>query len=123
MNAIAFDTHASFKRLKDAGLNDAQAEAVVDVVSRTADLPDISQLATKEDLALLRADIVSVETRLDARILGAKSDIAGLESRLEAKMAGLEARLTALKGELVWWIIGTGVVVAASQTLQHIFGK
>ncbi len=137
MNAIAFDTHASFKRLKDAGLNDAQAEAVVDVVSRTADLPDISQLATKEDLALLRADMVGVETRLDARISGAKSDIAGAESRLDAKIVALDAkvvtlearivaldsRVTAMKGELVWWIIGTGVVVAVSQTLQHILGK
>ena len=123
MNAIAFDTHASFKRLKDAGLNDAQAEAVVDVVSRTADLPDISQLATKEDLALLRADMVGVETRLEARISGAKSDIAGAESRLDAKIVALDSRLTAMKGELVWWIIGTGVVVAVSQTLQHILGK
>ena len=112
MNAIAFDTHASFKRLKDAGLNDAQAEAVVEVVSGTADLPDISQLATKADLAVLKADVASVETRLEAKMTG-----------LEAKMTGLEARLTALKGELVWWIIGTGVVVAMSQTLQHILGK
>ena len=119
MNAIAFDTHASFKRLKDAGLNDAQAEAVVDVVSRTADLPDISQLATKADLAVLQADVASVETRLEAKLTGLDAKMTGLE----AKMAGLEARLTGLKGELVWWIIGTGVVVAVSQTLQHILGK
>ena len=126
MNAIAFDTHASFKRLKDAGLNDAQAEAVVDVVSRTADLPDISQLATKADLAVLQADVASVETRLEAKLTGLDAKMTGLEAKmtgLEAKMAGLEARLTGLKGELVWWIIGTGVVVAVSQTLQHILGK
>ena len=70
----------------------------MEVVSRTADLPDISQLATK-------ADVASVETRLEAQI------------------TGLDARITALKGELIWWIIGTGVVVAASQTLQHIFSR
>jgi hypothetical protein len=98
MSTITFDTHASFKRLKDAGLNEAQAEAVVEVVSKTAELPDISQLATKADLASVKADLANVETKLDARI-------------------------TALKGELIWWIIGTGAVVVTSQTLEHIFGR
>ena len=34
-------------------MEEATANAIVDVVSRTANLPDISKLATKEDIARL----------------------------------------------------------------------
>jgi hypothetical protein len=87
MNAIAFDTHAHVKRLVGSGLTEVQAEAVIDAVRQTADLPDLSHLATK-------ADLQAVELKLDGRI-------------------------NAVKGELIWWIIGS----AAVSTLAHYFIK
>lgn len=53
MTSIAFDTLGASKRLRDAGLQEGVAEAIVDVVRRTADLPDIGQLATKADIERL----------------------------------------------------------------------
>ena len=56
MNGIAFDTLAAAKALRDAGFEDRQAEAVTGVV-RHAVGADRDTLATKADLASLRADI------------------------------------------------------------------
>ena len=52
MNAASFDTLAAADRLRDAGFDDGQARAIVEV-HRTAG----EQVATKADLAELRADI------------------------------------------------------------------
>lgn len=57
MNALPFDTHEVVKELKAAGFTDAQAEAVTRVV-RDARTIDLSNLATKTDLAETKAEIL-----------------------------------------------------------------
>ena len=52
MTTYTLDTHATIKQLENAGMDSRQAEAIVEVISR-AD----AELATKSDLAVLRADI------------------------------------------------------------------
>ena len=54
--ASSFDTHAAVRGLEGAGLETGHAEAIVETMQavRTA---DIDQLATKGDLAELRADL------------------------------------------------------------------
>lgn len=52
MNASTFDTLAAADRLRDAGFDDAQTRAIVDI-HRDAG----AGVATKADLAALRADI------------------------------------------------------------------
>ncbi len=94
MNAIAFDTHAHVKRLVGAGMSETQAEAVVEAVRQTAELPDISDLATKSDLRITKAD-------------------------LQTSIADVRAEIKGVRGELIWWIIGTGVV----STVAHLFIK
>ena len=52
MTTYTLDTHATIKQLENAGMESQQAEAVVAAISR-AD----ADLATKQDLAILKADI------------------------------------------------------------------
>jgi hypothetical protein len=51
---IAFDTLGATKRLRDAGLEERAAEAIVELVQSTAQFPDISGLATKAETATSR---------------------------------------------------------------------
>lgn len=61
MTTYTLDTHATIKQLENAGMDSRQAEAVVSAISR-AD----AELATKQDLAVLKADI----WRIGASIAG-----------------------------------------------------
>ena len=76
---VAFDTLNASKRLRDAGLEERAAEAIVDIMRDTTELPDVSDLATKTELALTRAD-------LKAEIAGVRTDISALEARLSEKI-------------------------------------
>ena len=60
MATAIFDTHAFVKRLTAAGMSVEQAEILADEHAR---LPG-EQLATKQDMALLRADLVAIEQRI-----------------------------------------------------------
>lgn len=57
MAALALDTYAIAKSLRDAGFSEAQAEAVTSAVKMAGDL-DLSHLATKADLAEAKADLL-----------------------------------------------------------------
>ena len=88
MTAAAFDTYAAAKRLRDAGFDERQAEAAVSMV-RDAAGADHEQLATKADLAELRADLAGLETRMygafwiqAAALIGTQLAIAGFVVRL-----------------------------------------
>jgi len=76
MTAVTFDTLASVKRLVAAGMTPEQAEAVVEVF-RNAQF--LQELATKDDLrflgqelekdmAALRSDLSTMETRLNKAV-------------------------------------------------------
>jgi len=54
MTISALDTHQTVKELTAAGFTDAQAEALTGALRRVQDI-DLSNLATKSDLAELRA--------------------------------------------------------------------
>lgn len=61
MATYTLDTHATIKQLENAGMDTRQAEAVVAAISRSD-----AELATKQDLAVLKADI----WRIGASIAG-----------------------------------------------------
>jgi hypothetical protein len=75
MTAVAFDTHEAANRFK-AGFTEVQVEALVDVTRMTTALPDISTLATKGDLLLIKTDLEGVRTELRTEIAGVKALIA-----------------------------------------------
>ena len=65
MSTYTLDTHATIKQLENAGMDSRQAEAVVAAISRSD-----AGLATKQDLAILKADI----WRIGISIAGGQSD-------------------------------------------------
>ena len=66
MSAGAFDTHAAVKTLREAGADEAMAEAIVNTASAAAGA-DREQLATKADL---KAGLAALEVRLTWRLVG-----------------------------------------------------
>ena len=88
---LAFDTHAAAKTLEQAGFTEAQVDALIDVTRRTTLLPDITTLATKADLADLRAEL--------------KTDIANLRAEIPA--AKVQAITVILSGMAVITALGT----------------
>ena len=83
MTAAAFDTHAAVKTLRDAGADEAMAEAIVNTASAAAGA-DRAALATKADLAEVRADLAGLESRMyralwiqAAALIGTQLAIAG----------------------------------------------
>ena len=79
MSIAAFDTHAAVTALREAGFDERQAEgvvatvrdAVVEGVATRADVGRLeSQMATKADLAEVKAGLASLETRVTVRLYG-----------------------------------------------------
>ncbi|CDG20444.1 conserved protein of unknown function [Xenorhabdus poinarii G6] len=65
MAVITMNTHNAIKSLKESGMDEAQAEKIVEII---ADLQNVS-VATKEDLKQtennLKADLVAIKNDLD----------------------------------------------------------
>jgi hypothetical protein len=103
MMSAAFDTLEISKRLKGAGFDDAQAEAITGVLRESREA-DLSRLATKDDIAHVKDDIARVETSL-------RGDIAHLGTGLRAEMEILRRDLTIRLGGMI--VVATGVLLAA----------
>ncbi len=85
-----FDTLAYARTLKEAGVEEKQAEAHAEA-ARTIR----AGLATKADLD---ASLGLLETRLNARIDARTSD---LETRLNARISGVEMRISGLETRML----------------------
>ncbi|ATC25457.1 hypothetical protein EIB18_13090 [Caulobacter vibrioides] len=107
MTTIGFDTLSASKRLRDAGMDQPVAEAIVELVQQTTMLPDISDLATKSELAATRADLQTTKAELKAdlknEIALVRADMALMESRLRVDLSE--------KIRLQGWAILGGVAV------------
>ena len=99
MAETAFNTIAEIQRLRDAGFEQAQAEAIT--LSIHAGVT--GGVATKADLGLLRADLESTEQRLDAKI---ESTAESLDTKIENTAELLKLDLE-MKIELVLKEIAT----------------
>ena len=65
MGTIKFDTHKFIRKLRTAGFEEAQAEAVADAFT---DAQGESDLATKRDISELRRDIDVRFERIDGEL-------------------------------------------------------
>ncbi|MBF0421059.1 MAG: hypothetical protein HQL78_12935 [Magnetococcales bacterium] len=98
-NTIAFDTHAYVKKLREAGVNEqqaeVQAEALVDLVE--------DRLATKRDVADLKRDIESIRAEL-------KRDIKELDGKIETTkieiLARMDTKMESAKVATIQWTAG-----------------
>ena len=86
MTMAAFDTLKAVKRLKEAGLDEAQAEAMVETFGG----PPHDSLTTRDDLAAteaaLRTEIAHTEEKL-------RTEIASTEEKLRTEIASTEEKL------------------------------
>ena len=85
-----FDTLAIARRLADAGIEPAHADALTDAIRDAAEHHRAADLATRADLAAqgdrIDARITAQDDRFDARF-------AARDDRVDARIATLEARI------------------------------
>ena len=105
------DTHESVKSLTAAGFTDTQAEALTDILKRAVDI-DVSNIATKADLADLRTEIADLRRELSTEIADLRRELAQLELRLIKRVIGQGIAATLAIGGMLW---------AAVQFLLHVF--
>lgn len=72
--ATVLDTHRIARRFRDAGVPEAQTEVMLETLVEWR-AADVSQLASKDDLRVLTAELAAMESRLRAEIAGGKADI------------------------------------------------
>lgn len=142
----AFDTHKAVKALRQAGFDDAQAEAVVEqingaITENLVSKPDLDETernlaaridscATKDDLRMAVASLVTQE-QFDAAIgnLATKDDLRAAIEPLATKeeLAQLELRMTVRMEELTGKMLkymggGLALVVALIKGLDVLVG-
>jgi hypothetical protein len=76
------DTHKFIRTLTDGGISEAQAEAIAKGLREA----DLSEAATRADLAVLRADV--------------KADLAAIKADFTALRADVNADFTALRADV-----------------------
>ena len=103
MTAITFDTLAYVKTLRDAGMDErqaeAQAEALASVLRTGAGDLATGRLATGRDLTELRTIL--------------KQDIDRVETKLEARLDVLEER-TEGRFKLLQWMLGFNLAISVA---------
>jgi hypothetical protein len=107
------NTHAVVKKFTQHGFTEEHAELIVDAINDQND-----QLATKNDLAILKTelktDINELKVELKADITALKTDIYNLELKLESK---IEHEISEVKSEIkaintnIKWIIAIGLLI------------
>jgi len=91
---MTFDTLPYARRLRQAGVPEAQAEAMADATRELV----MQDIATKGDIAALRTDIAGLRSDFTGLEQRAKGDLATLEQRLMSAMETLSLRLTVRMG-------------------------
>ena len=97
MSRFAFDTHTFVKCLTRAGMDEQQAEALVECQVRLIN----DSLATKQDIEEVKRDIevlrLATEQSIEALRLETKKDIAALKTDMQK----MELRLTLRLGSVI----------------------
>ncbi|MFO1433121.1 MAG: hypothetical protein U1F76_23955 [Candidatus Competibacteraceae bacterium] len=117
MSALAFDTYAAIKKLKEAGFTEQQAEAQTALLSEVV----AGELVTKRDMkdlgSSLKQDMKDLESSLkqDMKDLESslKQDMKGLESSLKQELRVLEER-TEGRFKLLQWMLGFNLALAVA---------
>ena len=96
---VALDTLAQAKRLREAGFNEEQAEALAAGLRDAAAPFDTSVFATKAEIDALKANVAT------------KAELAALKADV-ATQVDLAAGLAALKADFLQWIAGLVIIGA-----------
>ncbi len=105
--APAFDTLKAARNLKNAEFGDKQAVTLVETIQDAQ-----NELATKADLAALRADWANTELAL-------RTDMEKMEASLLGEIQKLRGEMEAKFNKLSWQVLTTtgGMVVASTSIL------
>ena len=91
MTTITFDTHRFVRKLKEAGFEEKQAEAVVDAFRD----------AQAETETAIRHDLKELELSLKADMQMLRGDMQAMEYRMTIKLGGMMALSVAIVAALV----------------------
>ncbi len=93
------NTHAVVKKFTQHGFTEEHAELIVDAINDQSD-----QLATKNDLAMLKAELKADITELKSEILEVraelKADITNVRAEISEVRSDLKAEILKVKSEL-----------------------
>ena len=114
MSGFAFDTHTFVKHLTRAGMDEQQAEALVefqvqlinDSLATKQDIEEVKRdiealrLATKRDIEEVKRDIEEVKRDIEALRLATKQDIEEVKRDIEALRLETKKDIAALKTDM-----------------------
>ena len=106
---MQFNTHEVFKQLKDAGLQDKIADAVVNAINE-ARVVDLDNLSTTHDISDVRKDIANTELKLELKIADVKSELGKEIADVKSDVARLDGKVDKLQW-MVTFTIGLLVIV------------
>lgn len=118
MSAVYFDTHQFVCELRNAGLPDAQAEAITrlqqQAVAATLEQAkhdyQLDELATRRDLDVLRTDVEALRAELKRDIEASRHE---LKKDIEILRAETRQNIAETKAELIRWVVGAGLLQTA----------
>ena len=110
---IGFDTLRAAEDLKQAGIAEAHAKAIVATMSGAIG----DHVATKSDVATVKSDVAVLKTDvadLKTAVAGLKTDVAGLKT----DVAAVRTEVAELKATLTWRIVlALGVFAALTRMM------
>ena len=135
-HAIAFDSYAYVRKLRDAGMDEAQAAIQAEALISLAE----DRLATKQDVAELKRDMATIEANLkrdiallDGKMDGKiettkaelKRDIALVEANLKVEIKEIDAKIEAAKSDTLKWTAGmfaaqTALIIGAMFAVMKV---
>jgi hypothetical protein len=98
MTPFVFDSLSASKQLREAGMAEGVAEAVVSVFQHASAMPDISHLATKDQVDALRTDVAKMATKDELHAL--KASLNRHEMATKEQLRALGADLDTVRREM-----------------------
>jgi len=90
MVAVTFDTYKFVRKLKGAGFDEKQAEALTEAVRESH---ESAELATKGDIENVCREISDLRKDMDARFVGVHAELSSMKWVLGMVAAGMVALL------------------------------
>ena len=136
---VQSDASMTRRTLKDAGFDEDQAQALIDLTGTAAE-----RRALKADVVELKQNVVNLRTemqggfaRLDARVDGLRDEMTarfeGLEGRMDARFEGMDAKFDGLEGRMdarfegmegrmkfMMWMMGTSLTFYMGTTVALV---
>jgi hypothetical protein len=115
--AMIYDTLKLAEQLEhEAGFDAARAKAMARILAENAG----GNLATREDLLVVKGELQAVKGELQAFKGELQAAIQGLDAKIDAKVGGLDAKIDAKTGALrgdirvLYWMTGTTLAGVAA---------